>query len=56
VVNWILFTMSDKNLADSFNPLTPEEVQTYRGQPILDAKAERSRLIAKFRIREQLAQ
>ena len=56
VVNWILFTMSDKSLPDSFNPLTPEEVQTYRGQPILDAKAERSRLIEKFPIREKLAQ
>ena len=55
VVNWILVTMSDKSLADSFNPLTPEEVQTYRGQPILDAKAERSRLIAKLPIREKLA-
>ena len=56
VVNWILFTMGDKSLADAFNPLTPEEVQTYREQPILDAKAERSRLIAKFPIREKLAQ
>ena len=56
VVNWILFTMSDKSLPDSFNPLTPEEVQTYRGQPNLHAKAERSRLIAKFPIGEKLAQ
>ena len=56
VVNWILFTMSDKSLANSFKPLTPEEVQTYRGQPILDAKAERSRLIEKFPIWEKLAQ
>ena len=24
VVNWILFTMSDKSLANSFNPLSPE--------------------------------
>tara|TARA_Y100001980_G_C14297938_1_gene126516 strand:+ start:311 stop:457 length:147 start_codon:yes stop_codon:yes gene_type:complete len=48
--------MGDKNLADAFNPLTPEEVQTYRKQPILDAKAEIARLIAKFPIREKLAQ
>ena len=56
VVNWILFTMGDKSLSDAFNPLTPEEVQTYRKQPILDAKAERSRLIAKYPIQEKLAQ
>ena len=56
VVNWILFTMSDKSPTDSFNPLTPKEFQTYRGQPILNAKAEKSRLIAKFPIREKLAQ
>ena len=48
VVNWILFTMGDKSLSDAFKPLTPEEVQTYREQPILYAKAERSRLLAKF--------
>ena len=56
VVNWILFTMGDKSLSDAFKPLTPEEVQTYREQPILDAKAERSRLLAKFPIRDKLAQ
>ena len=56
VVNWILFTMGDKSLSYAFNPLTPEEVQTYREQPILDAKAERARLIAKFPIQEKLAQ
>ena len=40
VVDWILFTMGYKSLSDAFNPLTPEEVQTYREQPILSGAAD----------------
>ena len=46
--------MSDKNLADSFNPLTPEEVQTYEVGNDVDAKQDQAD--SKISDRRRLAQ
>ena len=48
VLNWILLTMSAEQLPKPFTPYSAKEVGGFREQPLTDATAKRSRLLAQL--------
>ena len=48
VLNWILYTMNEEQLASDFKPYTTEEVAEYRKSPLLEVIPVRDRLVEKI--------
>ena len=48
VLNWMLFTFSEKQVPESFQPYTGKEIGSLRAKPLMDVNGTRARLIERI--------